>query len=364
MDRQEHTLNSEFEKLKIFYFSGTGNSANVARWFADEAEKNSIETEVVNIADLRGKLIPLEEEGSLIGFCSPTHGFNFPPITLKFLVRFPRGRNKVFIMNTRAGMKLWKIHTVGLTGIAQLFAALVLLLKGYKVVGMRPVDLPSNWISIHPGIRKKVVSSMFERCEKNTRRFASHILEGKRRYRALFDIIQDLAIAPIAIGYYFVGRYVLAKSFIASHACTMCELCIKSCPVKAIKEIDKRPYWTLKCESCMQCMNSCPERAIQTAHGLVIGSLYVLMTFGMEMLYFYTVEKLPEGALQNVLHNGSMEFLIASAICIPFLLLAYRIVHYLMRFRFFERIVIYTSLTIFKFWRRYKAKIPKTGKAT
>lgn len=346
----------EFSKVKIYYFSGTGNAANVARWFSDEAERIGLKQEVVNIAELRGKEIPREEEDTLIGICSPTHGFNFPPITLKFLFRFPRGRSKVFIMNTRAGMKLWKIHTMGLSGIAQLLAALVFLFKGYKVVGMKPVDLPSNWISIHPGIRKKVISSIFTRCERNTRRFAQQILAGKKRYRALFEIIPDLAISPIALAYYFVGRFVLAKSYVASHACTMCKLCINSCPVNAIKIKDNRPYWTFKCESCMKCMNSCPERAIQTAHGLVIGSMYILFTLGMEWLYFLTIDKLPEGALQRIFENGSMKFLIASAICIPFLLLAYHLVHFLMRYRFFERIVIYTSLTIFKFWRRYKAE--------
>ena len=347
--------NASFQKLKIYYFSGTGNAANVAKWFADEAGNLGLENEIVNIADLRGKVINRESENTLIGICSPTHGFNFPPITLKFIFRFPRGRNKVFIMNTRAGMKLWKIHTIGLSGLAQLLSALVFLFKGYRIVGMRPVDLPSNWISIHPGIRKKVVVSIFRRCERNTRRFARHILQGKKRYRALFDIVQDLAISPIALGYYFVGRYILAKSFIATHDCTLCNLCVKSCPVQAIRILDRRPYWTFKCESCMKCMNSCPQRAIQTAHGLVIGSLYLLFTIGMEWLYFYSVDHLPEGTFRTIMQSGSMEFLVASALCIPFLLVAYRLVHFLMRYRIFERIVSYTSLTIFRFWRRYRA---------
>jgi hypothetical protein len=39
--------------LRMFYFSGTGNARNAA-------------------------------------LASPTHGFNFPPITLAFLLRFPR----------------------------------------------------------------------------------------------------------------------------------------------------------------------------------------------------------------------------------------------------------------------------------
>lgn len=160
----------------------------------------------------------------------------FHRLHLSFYFGSPGG-DKVFIMNTRAGMKLWKLYLCGLSGLAQLMSASILILKGYTIVGMRPVDLPSNWISVHPGLRKKVASSMFIRYERRVKLFASYILTGKRRYRALFDIIQDIAISPIAVGYYFVGRFVLAKSFVASHACTMCRLCIKSCPVKAIRRL-------------------------------------------------------------------------------------------------------------------------------
>jgi hypothetical protein len=71
-----------------------------------------------------------------------------------------------------------------LSGLAQLFPALVLLLKGYQIVGLQPMDLPSNWISIHPGLRQKVVDSIFQRCEKITKRFAEKILSGRKFIKA------------------------------------------------------------------------------------------------------------------------------------------------------------------------------------
>jgi Pyruvate/2-oxoacid:ferredoxin oxidoreductase delta subunit len=352
---------SVFKKVKIFYFSGTGNALSVSKWFAEVADDMKVKNEIVDLSEIGRRESILIEKDSLIGFCSPTHGFNFPPVTLKFLWRFPRGNNQVFIMNTRAGMKLWKFHLVGLSGIAQLFAATILKVKGYKIVGMRPVDLPSNWISVHPGLRRQVISSIFSRCERNTKKFAHKIISGGRGYRALLDIIQDLAITPVAFAYYIIGRFVLAKSFVASSACTMCGLCINSCPVGAIKSIGDRPYWTFKCESCMRCMNKCPERAIQTAHGLVIGSLYLLFTIGMEWLYFISVDFLPVGKFTRIMENGLVEFTIASALCILFLWVAYRLVHFLMRFKLFEWLIIYSSLTVFKFWRRYKGR-PKISK--
>lgn len=355
-------MSSKLESVIIYYFSGTGNSRNVAWWIADEAEKAGLHSSVINIAGINRKQIETPPRKSLVGFCSPTHGFNFPSIMLNFLWRFPKSDNDVFIVNTRAGMKLWKIPLVGLTGIAQIFAAVVLKFKGYRIRGMRPVDLPSNWLIVHPGIREKVVDSMFIRCERQVRKFAVKILNGRKNYRALYDIIQDLLISPVAIGYYLIGRFVLAKSLIASRDCDSCNLCIKSCPVKAIKEIDNRPFWTIRCESCMQCINICPKRAIQTAHGLVIGALYLIMTVGMEYLYFLTVDHLPAGWLKNLFYNGSFRFTIASALAIPFLLISYRITHYLMRFPVIERFIVYTSLTVWKFWRRYRIRKPVVEK--
>ena len=47
---------------------------------------------------------------------------------------------------------------------------------------------------------------------------------------------------------------------------------------------------------------------------------------------------------------------IETALFLLFLGLMYRIVHYLMRFKIFERLMVYTSLTKFKFWgKRYKS---------
>jgi len=74
----------------------------------------------------------------------------------------------------------------------------VLLLKGYRVVGMRPIDLPSNWISLHPGLREDNVRAIYERCAAITRRFAERLLDGKRDLRALWDLPLDLLIAPIS----------------------------------------------------------------------------------------------------------------------------------------------------------------------
>lgn len=342
--------------MRIFYFSGTGNAKKIAEWMNKHANEKSVPSEVVDISkmDVR-RAQPLPDE--MIGIISPTHGFNFPPIVLNLIFRFPRTkfRNNFFLMNTRAGMKLSKIFLPGLSGITLLLAAIVLLIKGYRIVGMRPIDLPSNWISLHPGLKEKVVISMHKRCKRIATSFIEKMISGKRNYRALYDLPWDLAISPIAVGYYFIGRFVLAKTFYTSASCDNCGLCIKQCSVKAIKLVDNRPFWSYRCESCMRCMNNCPKRSIETAHGFLASVLIILNVVLLAFIYSQFISLTKYNITEDSSMNSMIRMTFESILTVFFLIISYRIVHYLRRFKIIEWMMVYTSLTKFKFWRRYKA---------
>jgi ferredoxin/flavodoxin len=348
--------NPKPKKLIIYYFSGTGNAKNVSNWIANISRNYDYDVELADISKLENrKKIELHND-ALMGICSPTHGFNFPPIMFHFILRFPKSKNnKLFIVNTRAGMKMGNYFLPGLSGMAQYFSALILKLKGFNIIGMHPIDLPSNWISFHPGIKPKVVESIYNKRKRETERFAQKICKGEKDLKAMKDIVQDVIISPIAVLYYIIGRFVLAKSFYASKDCTKCDLCIKKCPVQAIKTIDNRPYWSYRCESCMQCMNICPERAIETAHGFVFGA-WVLIN---SVVLYHIYKAIPiYDFLNSFLSNWVSKlilFFFDAFLIVGFFILFYWIFHYLLRFRFFERLVVYTSLTKWKFWRRYKA---------
>lgn len=342
------------KSAKIFYFTGTGNALKSAAWIQTGLQQKGVSAELINIAGIRGKKA---DSGNtrLIGICSPTHGFNFPPIVLNFLFKLPRAKKQsAFIVNTRAGMKMGKLFLPGLSGIAQLFAALVLVLKGYRIVGMRPVDMPSNWISLHPGIKEQVSVSIMKRCKTISQHFGEKMASGKKDFTALKDLIQDILIAPVSLGYYLIGRYVFAKSFYADRYCTLCYKCIRECPVKAIKKIDKRPYWTHRCESCMHCMNTCPVNAIQTAHAFVIGTFILTTSVLLKIGWKLILDRTASPLINSIYELELLKFTIESVLTIFFLLVAYRMMHYLLKFKFFERFISSTSLTSYRFWRRFK----------
>lgn len=337
------------QHLKIFYFSGTGNSHNVAKWMAEAASRQNIESSICNIATIDRCKVKAEPPGSILVFVSPVHGFNYPPVMLKFIARFPKAKNKVILMDTRGGLMFGRISIPGVSGAVFLFSTILLKIKGYSIIGLKSVDLPSNWMSLIPTLSKVSIQKLHVREKTNVLNFAEKVLSGKNTYISIFEYAVDMLVAPVAIAYYFGGRFFFAKTFYASADCDNCDLCIKNCPVNAIIKVDNRPFWTYRCESCMQCMSKCPKKSIETAHGFIL-SFFILASV-LSGLFFYHFNNWFFG-----IYNGVVRYIIEMLLYLFLLAILYRITHYLMRFRFFERLMVYTSFTKYKFWgKRYKA---------
>ncbi len=349
-------MEKRYDNLLIIYYSGTGNSKRVSEWISQEAENLGMKIHISSYHQFNPEDIKDFKGSTLIGFFSATHGFNMPHSMLKFIFSFNLLRGSdIFIGNTRAGMKLSKLFLPGLSGIALYFPALTLFLKDYKIKAMYPVDLPSNWISFHPGLRRKVVDSMVEHYEILTKRFALKVISGKRVFLKSFAMLPlDVLVAPVALGYYFFGRFILAKTFIANYKCNNCGLCIEQCPTQSIILKDNRPYWKFTCENCMKCMNYCPQRAIETAHSMVFLILFLLIAVVNPFLSAKVTD------LVVWLFNGSkiafesFYFVVQWSVALIFFFLGYKLLHFLMRFSGLNKIITYTTLTTWKFWRRYK----------
>jgi Pyruvate/2-oxoacid:ferredoxin oxidoreductase delta subunit len=347
---------SSYTNLIIIYYSGTGNARRTSEWIAARAKELGLNTFVLPFYKYLKDPPVIPEGKTLVGFCSATHGFNMPHHFLKLIFGFKAyPKSDVFIVNTRAGMKLSKFFLPGLSGLAQILPAAMLRLKGYHVVAMQPVDLPSNWISLHPGLKSTVVHSMVNHWKAKTGRFTDKILSGKRSYLpALISLPADILIIPIGLGYYFVGRFILAKSFYATDLCNDCMLCIKACPNNALVLKDNRPYWKMSCESCMHCMNFCPQRAIETNHNWFIPLIWVVAVFINPLI--------AERAMMGLqAHIPSLAFLgkaitmaLQVGITLGLFWGTYYLVHYLMHFTFMKKLMRYTSITRFAFWRRYR----------
>jgi len=350
-------MKSLYDRLIIYCFSGTGNALRASEWIVKNAQNEGISATIIRINDETKPAIENIDGKTLIGFVYATHGFNAPPLMLEFISLFPSYPNAdVFLVNTRGGMKLYKIFTPGLSGAAQFLPALILRTKGYRIVGMQPLDLPSNWISLHPGIRTSVVNSIHQRCSGIMERFSQKILTGKRVYTAFWSLPFDLSILPITFLYYLFARFCLSKTFVANHTCTSCGRCVRECPVKALNMNHNRPYWKYNCESCMHCMNICPSQSIQTPHGFVIAVWIGLISFLLPYLQFLVFDTSALGIDFGVVVNFMIsEILISMVLFMLLFFLIYRLLHYLMRFKIVSYLITFTSFSHYTFWRRYYA---------
>lgn len=335
-----------YNKILILYFSGTGNSKQVAMWISEVAAEKSLECILFNISQTDISKLETLDPDALIIIISPIHGFNYPKITLDFIRHFPAGKNKIVLMNTRAGMKIGSFVTPGLTGIAFIVSSLILKLKGYKIVGQIPFDMPSNWISLHPALRENAVKFIHKKIYSRVKKHTEKIFSGKNDFWALRDLVQDILISPIAVAYYLVGRFALAKTFYASYKCDNCDVCIKQCPVKAIEKVNDHPYWTFKCESCMKCMNSCPKRAIETGHGFFALVVYLVSILSSVII----VPFLSFGS-----SNGLIKFTLNNLLLLVLLFGLYYLQHFVLKKKIIRKLISITSLTYYKFWGRYKS---------
>jgi NAD-dependent dihydropyrimidine dehydrogenase PreA subunit len=339
-----------YDHLTIYYFSGTGNALTASRWIIENAEKKGIQADLISIDRFKKIIVPAAEGKKLLGFCYPTHGFGLPWIMLKFIAKFPaRGRGGVFLLNTRAGSKIGKWFAPGISGIAQILPALILLVKGFRIRSLLPLDMPSNWISVHPGFKPATVAAIAARCHIMVDDFCEKVLSGRMHFRpnVLVMMPLDIALAPIAFLYFMYGRFYFAKLFIASTDCDTCRLCEQKCPTASIRIINKRPFWKFSCESCMRCINICPRQAIQASH-----SLAVLIAVTGSFLPLALLLKIFNAYLPATLQKPA-DFFINWGLSLTMFFFVSGAVFWLIRITWINKLFSATSLT--KYWRRYLA---------
>ncbi|PKP20054.1 MAG: hypothetical protein CVU05_09915 [Bacteroidetes bacterium HGW-Bacteroidetes-21] len=326
-----------YSQVNILFFSGTGNAFSAASWFKEKALEYSRK---VTLQSIENKITDFElptQERTLFVFTYPTHGFAPPWIMLKFMLRFCfKGPADVAFINTQAGSKLWKFYFPGMSGIALWLPMLIFRLKGFRLKGALPLDMPHSWISFFPPNPKSDNLKIADRCKRIVEKMSDKILSGKKyfRYTLWLHLWFDIPVAIIAPAYLFIGRFFLAKTLYPSYACNSCRICEKSCPVHAIVIQNDRPYWKYNCESCMRCMNICPQKSIQswvTRIGIII--------------YFLTL---------IFVSFVKIDIWLASQIVLVLIFPLYWIFIHVLRVKFVNYLFTYTSLT--RYWGRYFAR--------
>jgi len=337
-----------YREAAFYFYTGTGNSYRVATWMADAARDAGV---AVTVRPIESAL-PEQEIGAgetaLLGLVTPTHGFTVPWAMLRFALRLPRRRDThAVVVATRAGLKLGPIYTPGIEGTATLLMALVLALKGYRVRGATGIDMPSNWIALHPGLSPVAARGIVARARDRVVAFTGAILSGRRRFTGWLALLIGLWFFSISLGYLLIGRFFLAKLFFASDHCNGCGLCAEHCPNQAIEMQGRRPYWTFRCESCMRCMAYCPTRAVEASHLLGLAAYLLAGAIPTTALLAWLTARLPALAFLS----GTPRWALESLYAVAALGLAYPLFHRLLQIAWANRLFTLTTPT--HYYRRY-----------
>lgn len=326
-----------FDQSRIYWFSGTGNALSAARWIAKASQASGVPSTVLPIEELDASQQPAPDARTLVGFCYPTHGFAAPWIVLRFLWGFPRGNGATAcFLNTRAGLRLGPVWLPGLSGVALWWPILLFALRGYRIGGSLPLDMPHSWLSFFPPNTRTGAARLTDRSDRLVARFAHALLDGAvyHRWSVWLTLPVDLSLLPITIAYLLIGRFALAKLLFASYRCNHCRLCERNCPVHAISIRNGRPYWAYTCESCMRCMNICPQKSVQAWTFHVVPVVWGLL------------------ALATLLYplDPMVWLLLLSGVMFPL----YWVLHQLWRVRAANAMFTFTSPT--RYWGRYLAR--------
>lgn len=340
-----------YRACRLIVLSGTGNTFRVASELATVASARGIPTSLHALREAAAAAPGTP--GLLLGLLSPTHGFTAPWGVMRRAFALPRGHGAhAFVMATRGATPVGRWMCPGLEGTTTLLLGFILMLRGYRVRGLTAIDMPVNWLAVHPGVRSATANRMSARSLPKARAFMETLLAGRRRFRGWISLALGLLLARLSLAYLLMGRFFLAKLFFATTACTGCGQCARACPFGAIRMRGRtapRPYWTFGCESCMRCMAYCPSRAIEVSHPLAIG--FTWLTAGLVLAPQPTAWL---GRALSAIPAPTRSILVGCvqyAACLAVLWLAYRLVWTLARVPFVNRLLACTTLT--RLYRRY-----------
>ena len=231
----------------VLYFSGTGNSAYVAKRIA-----NLLLDECI---DLLQKLrthdySEVHSEKPWV-FVVPVYAWQMPLLVKEWIANttFTGSKDTYFVIT--CGQSI---------GSAGEYAKSLCESKGLTFKGATKVVMPENYLLMFPVPDEAKTMEIIQQAEPVIDGIAEQIGKG--------GILEEQIglggkLSSGLVNTLFYKCFVSAKKFYAQESCNSCGYCETVCPLNNIRLVDGKPVWGDACTHCVACICRCPQEAIE-----------------------------------------------------------------------------------------------------
>jgi NAD-dependent dihydropyrimidine dehydrogenase PreA subunit len=256
------------QRIRLYYFSGTGNTRWAAERFADAAEEAGAHVALVPIVDDM-ELPDRHDDTDVVGIAHPIYGADVPPIVKRFYERlaaccpFDAVPPSIFVLTTfgfvdALGPRYEEKQMAGLR---------IRWYRGVHLVNnvttpRRPAPIPDEQVAE----RRK------ERARSAIEELAWDVVSGIDRSPAVRitrlagPVVRRITQEAVSSHYSRIG--------VDRDRCVLCKLCMEQCPTGSITYTERRFHVSETCTACMRCYNFCPVHAITVDGQYADPSLY------------------------------------------------------------------------------------------
>ncbi|WP_368487482.1 EFR1 family ferrodoxin [Clostridium sp. BJN0013] len=231
--------------VKIFYFSGTGNSLLLGRKIAVQVK----EAELLPAISLYGGTSK-KVEADAVGFVFPVYCLDMPDFIREIIDKNDFSRVEYFFAAVTCG---------GTPGNALSSLDRKLRTKGEKLNCGFEVKMGDN--SIVYVTSQENLKQRMERLEDVSSEIAA-MVNKRETTGQVYEFKADSALMKNQMNKALSMDFKINMKSAIKEKCNLCGLCTEVCPVRNIKIVNGNVEWGDNCKLCFACLNWCPQSAV------------------------------------------------------------------------------------------------------